>query len=219
MNQPLVVEASKETIHNIPTPIKTLNLPAVINPGSLETFVPLSDLVDSDEVEPSKLPTIPGKNDVLTTEEGGNSLLQAVIKTPTLEPVKQMPVANRKEGDHTEVIRVEEMTANLHANDQPVYRVVTQPTTEKKANKKSGSVKEQQTSSVKPFKGGHPKKSSSKGLFTLMHLLLYINSHRKKISLLHFQIRTVFAPRFPPCFTSGQRLSACPAYATRNVIK
>ncbi|XP_014368025.2 uncharacterized protein LOC106718453 [Papilio machaon] len=162
VNQPLVVEASKETEHNIQTPIKSLNLPAVINPGSLETFVPLSHLIDSDEVEPSKLPTIPGKNDVLTTEEGGNSLLQSVLKTPTLEPVKQLPVANRQEGDHSDIIRVEEMTANLHANDQPVYRVVTQPTTEKKANKKGGGVKEQQTSSVKPFKGGHPKKSSSK---------------------------------------------------------
>lgn len=100
------------------------------------------------------------KNEILSTQED-SPLLQAVLKVPTAEPIKRLPVSHRREGDPNETISVDEMTANLHANDQPVYRVVTQPSAEKKGNKKGGSSKEQTGS--KQQKTGHQKKSSLKG--------------------------------------------------------
>ncbi|XP_045783357.1 uncharacterized protein LOC123879607 isoform X1 [Maniola jurtina] len=113
-------------------------------------------LTDKD-VAPSNLPMFSSKNDVLSTQED-SPLMQAVMKVPTVEPSKRLPVSNRKDGEPNELIRVDEMTANLHANDQPIYRVVTQPSVEKKSNKK-GSSKEQISSKLK---GGHQKKSSLK---------------------------------------------------------
>ncbi|KAG6450032.1 uncharacterized protein LOC115443476 [Manduca sexta] len=130
----------------------------VINTASQNSF--LSAVNDKENVQPSKLPAFTSSNDVLSIEED-NPLMQAVLKVPTIEPTNRTPVSNRKEGEPNEVIRVDEMTASLHANDQPIYRVVTQPSTEKKTNKKNGSIKEQ-GSGNKPHKTGHSKKSSSK---------------------------------------------------------
>lgn len=98
-------------------------------------------------------------NEVLNTEED-NPQTQAVLKMPANEQAK---LVYRKDGDPNELIGVDEMTANLHANDQPVYRIVTQPSVDKKANKKSSS--KEQGSDSKPLKSNHQKKSSSKGKF------------------------------------------------------
>ncbi|XP_026495166.2 uncharacterized protein LOC113400021 isoform X1 [Vanessa tameamea] len=110
-----------------------------------------------DDIQPSNLPMFTSKNDVLSTQED-SPLMQTALKVPTIEPSK-LPVSNRKDGEPNELIRVDEMTANLHANDQPIYRVVTQPTIEKKSNKK-GTTKDQ--NSNKSNKSGHQKKSSLK---------------------------------------------------------
>lgn len=126
------------------------------NPGS--EFSKPNLLVDKD-IQPSNLPMFTSKNDVLSTQED-SPLMQAVLKVPTIEPSKRLPVTNRKDGEPNELIGVDEMTANLHANDQPIYRVVTQPSADKKSNKK-GSSKEQNNS--KSNKIGHQKKSSMKG--------------------------------------------------------
>ncbi|CAB3234526.1 unnamed protein product [Arctia plantaginis] len=115
-------------------------------------------LISSDDIQPSNLPLYTNKNDVFSTYED-SPLMQAVMKVPTAESVKRLPVSNRKDGEPNESIRVDEMTANLHANDQPIYRVVTQPSVDRKTNKKgSGATKEQSNSK----KGGHQKKSSLK---------------------------------------------------------
>lgn len=112
------------------------------------------------DVRPSKAPF---SNDVLSIEED-SPLMQAVLKVPTTEPAKHLPVSNRKDGESNESVGVDEMTANLHANDQPIYRVVTQPSIEKKNNKKSGSLKDQNIGN-KTQKTGHQKKSSLKGIY------------------------------------------------------
>ncbi|XP_050666562.1 uncharacterized protein LOC126966500 isoform X2 [Leptidea sinapis] len=115
-------------------------------------------VIDSDNVKPSRIPMFTSKNDVLSTQED-SPLMQAVMKVPSVEQNKRLPVSTRKDGEPNELIGVHEMTANLHANDQPVYRVVTQPSVDKKANKKSGTSKEHSGSK---HKSGHQKKSSLK---------------------------------------------------------
>ncbi|KAL4714051.1 hypothetical protein ACJJTC_008405 [Scirpophaga incertulas] len=112
-------------------------------------------VIDSDDIQPSKLPMYTNKNEISTQED--SPLMQAVLKVPTAEPAKRLPVSNRR--DPNDAVGVDEMTANLHANDQPVYRVVTQPSTEKKANKKGGVSKEPNGS--KQQKTGHHKKNSA----------------------------------------------------------
>lgn len=134
------------------------------------TFGSPVSIVGTDDILPSKLPMYTNKNDVFNTNED-SPLMQAVMKVPNVEPTKRLPVSNRKDGEPNETIRVDEMTANLHANDQPIYRVVTQPTVEKKANKKGGSSKEQVNSGSKPHKSGHQKKSSLKGTEEIMNQL------------------------------------------------
>ncbi|XP_068629947.1 uncharacterized protein [Battus philenor] len=156
-----VDESEKAPTSNIQSPQKTLNPLIHFSPASEGHYGPPKVLVDSDGAEPSKLPMFTSKNDILSTQED-SPLMQAVMKVPTLEPAKRLPTANRREGEQNGLIRVDEMTANLHANDQPVYRVVTQPTTEKKSNKKTGGGKEQLINGNKPVKGGHQKKSSLK---------------------------------------------------------
>ncbi|KAJ2952638.1 hypothetical protein O0L34_g6969 [Tuta absoluta] len=141
---------SKNTLHKAPKPTSDTSQ------GS-EDLSP-NTIIDKDDVQPSKLPMYStSNNDVLSTQED-SPLMQAVMKVPTAEPLKRLPVSNRRDGEPNETIRVDEMTANLHANDQPIYRVVTQPSIEKKTNKKSGSSKDQS----KPYKTGHQKKSSLK---------------------------------------------------------
>lgn len=108
----------------------------------------------TDDASPSQLPY---SNDVLSTEED-SPLMQAVLKVPSVDPSKH--VSNRKDTD-VSIVGVDEMTANLHANDQPIYRVVTQPSAEKKSNKKT-AVKEQ-TTERKSQKTSHKKKSTLKG--------------------------------------------------------
>lgn len=144
-------------IYKDPSPTVQLTSSSVNSFGS-----PLS-LMSSDDIPPSKLPLYTNKNDVFSTDED-SPLMQAVMKVPSVEPTKRLPVSNRKDGEPNETIRVDEMTANLHANDQPIYRVVTQPSVEKKTNKKGGASKEQVNSGGKPHKGGHQKKSSLKGI-------------------------------------------------------
>lgn len=132
------------------------------NPNPVDVIGKSKLTAIKEDVKPSNLPMFTSKNDVLSTQED-SPLMQTVLKLPTVEPSK-LPVTNRKNGDPNELIRVDEMTANLHANDQPIYRVVTQPSVEKKSNKK-GTSKEQ--NSNKSSKIGHQKKSSLKGLLFL----------------------------------------------------
>lgn len=106
----------------------------------------------TDDLSPSKLPY---SNDVLSTEED-SPLMQAVLKVPTIETAKH--VSNRKDGEPIAIVSVGELTANLHANDQPIYRVVTQPSVDKKSNKSK-----EQTTERKSQKTGHKKKSTLKG--------------------------------------------------------
>lgn len=113
----------------------------------------------TDDAIPSK---VPYSNDVLSTEEG-SPLMQAVLKVPTVEPAKH--VSNRKDGEPIAIVGVDELTANLHANDQPIYRIVTQPSVEKKSNKKS--VAKEQTTERKSQKTGHKKKSTLKGKYVI----------------------------------------------------
>lgn len=113
----------------------------------------------SDDPRPSKAPL---SNDVLSTEED-SPLMQTVLKELTTQPAKGLPVSNRKEGKPNETVGVDDLTAYLHANDQPIYRVVTQPSTEKKSNKKTGSSKVQSLGN-KSQKTGHQRKSSLKGM-------------------------------------------------------
>ncbi|CAH2086661.1 unnamed protein product [Euphydryas editha] len=127
------------------------------NPNPVDVVEKSKLTAFKEDVKPSNLPMFTSKNDVLSTQED-SPLMQTVLKLPTVEPSK-LPVSNRKNGDPIELIRVDEMTANLHANDQPIYRVVTQPSVEKKSNKK-GNSKEQ--NSNKSNKNGHQKKSSLK---------------------------------------------------------
>ncbi|CAH0692477.1 unnamed protein product [Chilo suppressalis] len=125
--------------------------------GSEDPFASQNSVIDTDDVQPSKLPLYANKNGISTQED--SPLMQAVLKVPTAEPLKRFPVSKRKDGEPNETISVNELTANLHANDQPIYRVVTQPSVEKKENKKSGNSKEQTGS--KQQKTGHHKKISS----------------------------------------------------------
>lgn len=128
---------------------------SLLNNHGSEDAIPQNEVIDNEEAKPSNLPLFTNKNDILSTQED-SPLMQAVMKAPTVEPSKRLPVSIRKDGDPNETIGVGEMTANLHANDQPIYRVVTQPTVDKKTNKK--------TNSGKPYKvAGHQKKSSLKG--------------------------------------------------------
>ncbi|CAH2074275.1 unnamed protein product, partial [Iphiclides podalirius] len=158
--QEAVIVEANGTIPNTQIPHKKITLPTHLNPGSEDPFGPPSLLVDTEDVRPSKLPMFTSKNDVLSTQED-SPLMQAVMKVPTLAPEKTLPPTVREDAEQNELIRAEEMTAHLHA-DQPVYRVVTQPSTEKKSNKKSGGGKEHQSTGNKPYKGGHQKKSSLK---------------------------------------------------------
>lgn len=157
----VVVEfANGSTQQGLDIPYKIPKPTTNLDPGSEDPFGSSNSVIDTDDIQPSKLPMFTSKNEILSTQED-SPLMQAVMKVPTVEPAKRLPVSIRKDGEPNETIRVDEMTANLHANDQPIYRVVTQPSIEKKANKKSGTSKEQNSS--KPHKSGHQKKSSMKG--------------------------------------------------------
>ncbi|XP_028176279.1 uncharacterized protein LOC114364356 isoform X2 [Ostrinia furnacalis] len=132
-------------------------------PNRVDAYEPNS-VLDTDDIHPSKLPMFTNKIEVLSTQED-SPLMQAVLKVPTAEPVKRLPVFNRRDGDPNETIQLDELTANLHANDQPIYRIVTQPSVENNGtNKKGSSSKEQSSSSKeqKQQKAGHQKKSSLK---------------------------------------------------------
>lgn len=115
--------------------------------------------IKADDTRPSKIPAFSSKNDVFSTEED-NLFMQTVLKVPPSEQLKRPPSSIRKDGEPNETIRVDEMTASLHANDQPIYRVVTKPSVDKKGTKKGGSSKEQ--TGTRPHKLGHQKKSSLK---------------------------------------------------------
>lgn len=163
----VIVEAngssSDQGHHKHPKP------PANLNPGSEDPFGPPNDVIDTDETKPSNIPLFTNKNEVYSTQEEDSPLMQAVMKVPTIEPGKRQSI--RKDGDPNSSVAVEELTASLHANDQPIYRVVTQPTVDKKTNKKS--------SISKPSKAGHQKKSSLKGKkikqkFTICHMSLRV---------------------------------------------
>lgn len=130
-----------------------------LTPSSDNSFGSPVSVISPDDIQPSNLPLSSNKNDAFSSNED-SPLMQAVMKVPNVEPTKRLPVTNRKESDPDEMIRVDEMTANLHANDQPVYRVVTQPSVDKKLNKKGTPSKEQSSANNK--KGGHQKKSSLK---------------------------------------------------------
>ncbi|XP_059054246.1 uncharacterized protein LOC131848417 isoform X2 [Achroia grisella] len=119
------------------------------------------NIIDEDGIQPSKLPMFTNKNELFSTQED-SPFMQAVMKVPTADPLKRLPVSNRKDGDPNETISVDELTANLHANDQPIYRVVTQPSVDKKTNKKTSGSSKEQGSGTKPYKTGHQKKSSLK---------------------------------------------------------
>ncbi|XP_063620156.1 sortilin-related receptor-like isoform X1 [Cydia splendana] len=128
---------------------------AFVNSGSVDSLRPANTFTDlSEDVKPSNLPMFTNKNEILSTQED-SPLMQAVMKVP--EPTKKLPVSNRKDGEPNETVGIDELTANLHANDQPIYRVVTQPSLDKKNNKKTGTTKDQQK-----YKTGHQKKSSLK---------------------------------------------------------
>lgn len=155
VEQDAAVSPTKGTLLKLELPVKT-TLPT--KNSEPEEDLKKLDPLDTEVVKPSNLPVFSSSNDVLSTQED-SPLMQAVLKVPTAEPSKRLPVSTRKDGEPNELIRVDEMTANLHANDQPIYRVVTQPSAERKPNKK-GSSKEQISSKSK---GGHQKKSSLKG--------------------------------------------------------
>ncbi|XP_032513996.1 serine protease nudel-like isoform X1 [Danaus plexippus] len=123
---------------------------------SAESLFGNPNISDSDDIKPSNLPMFTSNNEVLSTQED-SPLMQAVMKVPTAEPSKRHPVSIRKDEESNELIGVDEMTANLHANDQPIYRVVTQPSVDKKPNKKGG-VKDPNTSKTNKSQ----KKSSLK---------------------------------------------------------
>lgn len=122
----------------------------------LEDVNPPNTIIDTDDIDTFVQPTYTSNNDALSTEED-SPLSQVSMKLPTVEPAKILPITNRRDGEPNETLR-DDMTANLHANDQPVYRVVTQPTLNVK--KKDGTTKVTQG---KPHKHGHPKKSTLKG--------------------------------------------------------
>ncbi|XP_053625584.1 low-density lipoprotein receptor-related protein 2 isoform X1 [Plodia interpunctella] len=156
------VVAEQETMDTMPGTISSIQYkvnnksPVTINQDSKDLYGSPLTIIDEDGLQPSKLPMFTNKNELSTQED--SPLMQAVMKVPTVEPGKRLPVANRKDGEPNDIlISVDDLTANLHANDQPVYRVVTQPTVDKKNNKKSGT-KDQS----KPYKTGHQKKSSLK---------------------------------------------------------
>ncbi|XP_073944227.1 uncharacterized protein isoform X2 [Choristoneura fumiferana] len=153
--EPLIVDANGTIIDNTFN-YKSPTSPVFVSSSSGDNKGASNTITDpAEDVKPSNLPMFTNKNEILSTQED-SPLMQAVMKVP--EPSKKLPVSNRKEGDPNETIGVGELTANLHANDQPIYRVVTQPSVEKKSNKKSGTSKDQQ----KPYKTGHQKKSSLK---------------------------------------------------------
>lgn len=130
--------------------------PTNLNPGSEDPFAPPNEVIDTDEAKPSNMPLFTSKNEVLSTQEEDSPLLQAVLKVPTAESGKRQTI--RKDGVPNTALGVGDLTASLHANDQPIYRVVTQPTTDKKTNKKTVTKVHQ----TKPNKTGHQKKSSLK---------------------------------------------------------
>ncbi|XP_026329784.1 serine protease nudel-like isoform X2 [Hyposmocoma kahamanoa] len=130
-----------------------------INSNINSDFNPPNTNIDTDDIEAIIQPTYTS-NDALSTEED-SPLSQVSMKLPTAEPAKILPITNRRDGEPNETLR-DDMTANLHANDQPVYRVVTQPTVNIK--KKDGTTKVTQT---KPHKHGHPKKSTLKDKYRI----------------------------------------------------
>lgn len=164
----LVKKPQKESVASQSMPKKS-NVTYNLNADSENQFSSPNVIIDTEDIKPSKQPLFTSKNDVLSTQED-SPLMQAVMKVPTLEPAKQQPASQRKDNDPNELIRVDEMTANLHANDQPIYRVVTQPTVDKKSNKKGSLVKE--TNGNKSHKNGHQKKSPVKGN-VLEYVLMY----------------------------------------------
>lgn len=125
--------------------------------SALEDSNPSNTIIDADGIEPSIQPTYTITNDALSTQED-SPLSQVSMKLPTAESANRLPITNRRDGEPNETLR-DDMTANLHANDQPVYRVVTQPTLNIK--KKDGPTK---ATPNKTHKHGHPKKSTLKGL-------------------------------------------------------
>lgn len=133
------------------------------NPTISSDDIGFPNTIKIDDKHPSKIPMFTSKNDVYDGEED-NPFIQTVLKIPSSDSTKRGPVTNRKDGEPNETISVDELTASLHANDQPIYRVVTKPSTDKKGTKKGGASKEQ--TSNKPHKAGHQKKSSSKGRFS-----------------------------------------------------
>lgn len=118
-------------------------------------------VISAENVQQSVASSETYSNDVLGTDSGVQ-LTQENPNTPTIEASKRLPISIRKDGEPNEVLRIDEMTASLHANDQPIYRVVTQPSVENKLYKKNNTAKEQKNSGSKPQKTGHQKKSSLK---------------------------------------------------------
>ncbi|XP_041977663.1 uncharacterized protein LOC121731997 isoform X2 [Aricia agestis] len=147
-----------QDIHNAEVPIANISVASknankTIN---IEDDKTTPANADTAEAKPSNLPMFTSKNDVLSTQED-SPLMQAVLKVPsTVEPAKR-PISVRKDGDNNELINLDEMTASLHANDQPIYRVVTQPSVDKK-NAKKGNSKEQTGSKTQKS----PQKKTSK---------------------------------------------------------
>lgn len=128
--------------------------------------------ISAENAQPGIASSETSSNDVLGTDEGVK-LTEDNPNAPTLEASKRLPISIRKDGEPNDVIRVDEMTANLHANDQPIYRVVTQPSVEKKSYKKNNATKEQQNLGNKPQKTGHQKKFSLKGKVSGEHITNY----------------------------------------------
>lgn len=172
---PYATEAVVAELDSLPTnettTYKDSTLPRTPNLDN-KSFGSPTAVISSDDIQPSNLPLYTNKNDVFSTYED-SPLMQAVMKVPTAESIKRLPVSNRKDGEPNETIVADEMTANLHANDQPIYRVVTQPSVDRKTNKKgSGASKEQSNTK----KGGHQKKSSLKGInyFSQWHYIVMV---------------------------------------------
>ncbi|GBP95205.1 Low-density lipoprotein receptor-related protein 2 [Eumeta japonica] len=116
------------------------------NPGSEDPFGPQNVLVEAAGTKSTQSSALNHKNDV--TPDDDSPLMQANMKIPIMDTNKQ-PTTTSINSIHSDAIGVDEMTANLHANDQPHYRVVTQPTMEKKMNKKGDTSKIQSNTSYK----------------------------------------------------------------------
>lgn len=157
-DEAVVIESSSGP-SPIGAPLRKPTPPTSLNPGSEDPFGPPNELVDTDDSKPTKNPA---SNDVLSTEDV--NLPQLPFKQAIANA--QIPITNRKNGELNGNSDNVEMTAQLHANDQPIYRVVTQPSIDKKGVKKGNS-----KLPSKPYKTGHQKKSSLKGEFIYLLLI------------------------------------------------